>query len=126
MSKKLYYGVPWKKPAGRTQATEAEAVDNPFAIKMYGLHAVTAAHYKVLQDNFEEKQAAKNAAKGRDTKRKKLLVKLASLRGEKKYKNDTLQHYHKDKKPEELQKLRDDLVQIDEDIKKIQNELSNE
>jgi len=126
MSKKLYYGVPWKKPAGKTQATEAEAVENPFAIKMYGLHAITAAHYKVLQDNYEEKQAAKNAAKGKDTKRKKLLLKLASLRGEKKFKNDTLQYYAKDKKPEELQKLRDDLVQIDEDIKKIQNELSNE
>ena len=124
MSKKLYYGVPWKKPAGKTQATEAEAVENPFAIKMYGLHAITAAHYKVLQDNYEEKQAAKKAAGGMDKKRKDLLVKLAGLKGEKKYKTNSVEHYAKKYTPEELQKLRDDLVQIDEDIKKVQNELN--
>ena len=126
MSKKLYYGVPWKKPAGKTQATEAEAVENPFAIKMYGLHAITAAHYKVLQDNYEAKQAAKKAVGGMDKKRKDLLVKLAGLKGEKKYKTTSVEHYAKKYTPEELQKLRDDLVQIDEDIKKVQNELNNE
>ena len=120
MSKKLYYGVPWKKPAGKTQATEAEAVENPFAIKMYGLHAITAAHYKVLQDNYEEKKAAKKAVGGMDKKRKDLLVKLAGLKGEKKYKTTSVEHYAKKYTPEELQKLRDDLVQIDEDIKKVQ------
>jgi len=126
MNKKVYFGLPFAKPKNARMATEAEAVDRyPYVLKAYGMHAITAAHYKVLQDNYEAKQAAKKAVGGMDKKRKDLLVKLAGLKGEKKYKTTSVEHYAKKYTPEELQKLRDDLVQIDEDIKKVQNELNN-
>jgi hypothetical protein len=111
-------------------ATENDAMEHPNQIKNYGVHAISQANYQILKNNFDMKQAAKkeNKGKGQDQekKRKSLLVKLAGLKGEKKFKNDTLQYYGKDKKPEEIQKLKDDLVKIDEDIKKIQKELNEQ
>jgi hypothetical protein len=130
MSRKLFYGLEFKKPKNSVMATENDAMEHPNQIKNYGVHAISQANYQILKNNFDMKQATKKENKskgpgqGQDNKRNKLLVKLAGLRGEKKFKNDTLQYYAKDKKPEEIQKLKDDLVKIDEDIKKIQNELN--
>jgi hypothetical protein len=123
----LFYGLPFAKPKGKKQASEKEAIDHyPYSIKFFGLHAITPEHYKLLLDTYEANKAQKESVKEKDKRRKNLLLEIAGLKGEKKFKKDSLEYrYNKDLTPAEVKKIKEEINVIDETIKKLQDELKD-